>query len=107
MEKKRVIIDVETWGKNALLNDDGTKCCLGFISEQALGAKPTDILGKSYYPKDMTDTVPDWYEDRHAQAAGINDSSELSQDVKMRRLRDLFAESPIELVFTENGVELP
>lgn len=106
-EKNRVVIDVERWGQSALLNDDGSMCCLGFISEQALCVKPEHMLSRPYYPSELMNNVPEWYEERHLRAARINDSTELSRGEKMAKLKELFADSPIELVFTEGGKELP
>jgi hypothetical protein len=108
MEKQRVFIDVEHWGQNMLLDvDSGMKCCLGFICEQVFGSEPKDIGGKSYYPVGLEYKVPEWYEGINKLAATINDNTTYTQATKMAMLKELFADTPVELVFTENGIELP
>lgn len=111
MEKQKVIIDMSLWSRGnssgpwALLNSTGSKCCLGFICEQVFGSKPEDILGRPYYP-DTIDVWPSWYSNCVHAAGNFNDSSAYTDTERIRNIKKLFTEAPIELVFLDGDKEI-
>ena len=103
---KTVIIMRKYWGQYLMRNDEGKKCCLGFVSE-AYGVPPEKTLNKEFpcqlrhnVPKDF----PDWLLTNHhhhdvAIASGINDDMVLSLKEKEAQLKELFAKHNIRLIF--------
>lgn len=100
-----LVIDRAKWGKSALLNPDGTMCCLGFLSK-ACGVEDVQMLGVSY-PK------YEWIKsnglnkefaantgDQLSRAAQINDSTDMPIADKEIQLTALFAKNGIALSFT-------
>ena len=122
MEKQKVVIDLETWGRGTgsgmLLDEGGKKCCLGFICEQVFESEPDDIRNRGVTPSNMFDGVhnitPEWYKTRISTAVQYNDSfgksdgSAFTDPDRMVAIKRLFTgdDCPIEIAFSENGEEL-
>lgn len=111
MSLTKLTIPRKLWGRHALLNLDGTMCCLGHASV-ACGV-PKEKLRNEGSPLGMPllvwthdYNVPAWitHEDNGARrcAAGINDrADEESSDAdREAELITLFKNKGIELVFT-------
>jgi hypothetical protein len=110
MAIKELIIDRARWGQSALLNKDGTMCCLGFLSK-ACGVHDEVML-------DVALPRFDWIKEYNinkefgigtalaidrASAAGaaakINDDNSISKSEKETKLIELFAKNNINLSF--------
>ena len=115
MKKDKYIIDCDTWncasftdrGFVALLNPEGNKCCLGFISEQS-GVEPVNMRGvlspffvetKWLRVKSGVTNSPGNEMDIIAAAISINDESSLTLKERVERLRALFKKHGVKLVF--------
>jgi hypothetical protein len=104
---KTVIITRKYWGKGSLRDNEGKKCCLGFVSE-AFGVLPSQTLNISVphnLTKEVQEKLPDWlcksascFSDV-GRATSINDTSVLSWDEKEKQLKQIFALHDIRLVF--------
>jgi hypothetical protein len=105
-----LVIDRQKWGTGALKNEDGTMCCLGFLSE-ACGygdqLRHIDVKGIDHgsvgLPNPLWIDVPPVFRDGHiseiaTKAARINDSDRL-QDEKEEALFTLFKNNGIKLSF--------
>lgn len=122
MKKKyKIVIDRSKWrtgeysksatGKGAdtaLLNEEGYKCCLGFITQQVT---KKGILG-SYQPHDCEFSIPllnykdgKMYENTELskEAMAINDS-DMRLEEKEVALKKLFKNTPISLTFKGKAV---
>lgn len=99
-------IDRARWGTSALLNKDGTMCCLGFLSK-ACGVPDEWMLNVSFPRRGWASEFDvniefvrlDVYARSPADAAKINDSNEYSKEQKETMLIDLFARNGITLSF--------
>ncbi|MEN6290811.1 MAG: hypothetical protein ABFD07_02185 [Methanobacterium sp.] len=127
MKKKyKVVIDRSKWrtgsnGDNAtgkgntfLLNKEGFKCCLGFITQQIT---KKGVLNLSE-PNECEFSVPflnkiteeEFYEPFYCNtelsdmAIGINDSSNTTMKEKEKQLKELFKNTPISLTFKGKAV---
>ena len=103
---KTIIITRKYWGQNRLRSIDGTRCCLGFVCE-ALGIPAKNTLGTSYpdgLTEDMKKTLPNWLLTSGQGsdcliASEINDDGNLSMAEKEKRLKIIFLNHDIKLVF--------
>lgn len=104
----KLVIDRQLWGKDALLNPDGTMCCLGFASLACgvpLNHLTTPYDGTIGYPLNNWVNVNKWMRDPYlaAEAArhatSINDGDDILS-VKEEKLIKLFADNGVELSFT-------
>ena len=102
-----LVIDRARWGTTALLNTDGTMCCLGFLS-RACGVPYEQMLNVSFPRYGWANEfgvniefVAELTADRvHRLAAEINDNTNYSKEQKETMLIDLFAKNGITLSFT-------
>lgn len=107
---KSFVIDRAKWGKEALLNSDGSMCCLGFYSE-ACGANHDRMLGYGV-PRELEDArlIPVWaryseYEDNDIKALiEWNDHSHGPGNSTRRCKADV--EKAIAKIFKRNGVRV-
>jgi hypothetical protein len=94
---------------SGLLQKNGSMCCLGFYAE-ACGVEPQYLLGKSA-PALVEDinwetiliqrhTYGRWNTDHCIDLMVINDSIIISDDTRESRLKILFHQIGIEVVFT-------
>ena len=122
MTKTDIIIKESEWrtgcegptktgiGLTHLKNEQGFKCCLGFITEQVLGSD-VKLVNKNYPEQipclipELTEPAVDYifcFRDTHLtnQAAKINDNKETTPEEKKVLLIELFKDSCYNLVFT-------
>lgn len=109
MSVTELVIDRALWGRTALLNKDGTMCCLGFLSK-ACGVPNNEMVhpnGASMgYPRREWISeykLNDWAASAicaASKAACINDSRFQTDDTKEAELIELFKENGIALSFT-------
>jgi len=98
-----LVIDRARWGTSALLNKNGTMCCLGFFSK-ACGVPDEQMLNVSFpeyrwtYEFGLNKEFAGLH--AHTVAAKINDNDEYSKEQKEIMLIDLFAKNGITLSFT-------
>ena len=116
MKKKVIKINRAKWrtghdgkystgfGATSLHNNNGFKCCLGFVCCQVTkkacrnGSVPNElernILGLTFYKKDS------WYNtDLARKAISINDNERTKPETKEHQLLKLFKNSPYKLEF--------
>ena len=119
--QKKVTITRRKWvrggkkGDPRLLNKQGNMCCLGFACNQ-LEDIPMADLKYEYYPKNIKNTKDKknllWIKNKHhsgtiyttntelsIQGAHINDLQGITEIEREYRLKDLFADHDIKLVF--------
>lgn len=126
-KKYKIVIDRSKWrtgdkglnatgkGTTALLNDEGCKCCLGFIAQQItkkgiknsgdpsdcefsiplLNFKEKSFIYDSYFWKNT---------DLSINAIVINDSGSTTLKEKEEALKKLFKDTPISLKFVGKAV---
>lgn len=107
-----LVIDRSKWGTGALENEDGSMCCLGFLSKACgytdlfVGRRP---MNQMTYPRFEWDNVPEVFRDTMtrlpsdactawAEAAKINDGNDTWADKEVK-LISLFAKHGIALTF--------
>lgn len=101
--------DQTTLGKGGtyLLNQEGYRCCLGFVESQ-LGLSDEEIFEKTYPYTTMVenilairnDEVYNWRNTQFAQrATSINDNSSISHSFRIWQLKTHFANFGYELEF--------
>jgi hypothetical protein len=108
MAIKELIIDRARWGQSALLNKDGTMCCLGFLSK-ACGVHDEvmldvafprfDWINKYNINKEFVFLFPSLSLGDPEMAAKINDDNSISKSEKETKLIELFAKNNINLSF--------
>jgi hypothetical protein len=107
MAIKKLIIDRARWGQSALLNKDGTMCCLGFLSK-ACGVHDEVMLGVAFPRFDWIKeyNINKEFGDRAGvyggvagEASKINDDNSISKSEKETKLIELFAKNNINLSF--------
>lgn len=98
-----LVIDRALWGKGALLNDDGTMCCLGHLSvacgvpkDLLINTKPGPKL-KSL-PDDKWINVPMWARFSSAFSCTFSHINDYDSDPEPKLIK-LFAERGIALSF--------
>lgn len=113
---KSFTISRSKWGREALLNDNGTMCCLGFWAK-ACGFKPDEINGCSHTPGDV-DRQGDDTPDKRMKAfnkipihvrenlAEINDNDVGAEDPSGKPLSDEEREGHIKAIFSTFGVRV-
>lgn len=106
MPVTELIIDRTRWGQAALLNNDGTMCCLGFLSK-ACGVSDDLLVGVAYPQLAWINRfgVNKEFAGAVALAASINDSSQYTKEEKEIILIQLFKDNGIALTFTGNHRE--
>lgn len=112
MKVKKLVIDRSTWGKDKLLNNDGTMCCLGFLALEC-GAAPDEIelcpdiesVPNIDWPAAFISVVDlEWATDHltnselAVEAMDINDAGPNSI-IKEKRLIKIFKKAGITLSF--------
>jgi len=104
---KAFSIDRKLWGKGALLNDDGTMCCLGHLGRACgIGNKELKDAFSSGYEEWTNRGYPFEFcaDERNPRVATelaimINDSDLMARPEKERRLKVLFRSRGIRLTF--------
>ena len=103
-----LVIDRKLWGTGAMLNRDGTMCCLGHLSK-ACGVPENEMryedgIGNISFPKltwinkyDLNSWAVDSIE--MSEAAQINDSKLIPDSQKEIELIQLFKDNGITLSF--------
>lgn len=113
----KLVIDRSKWGCGALLNKDGTMCCLGFLSK-ACGYNELRLPAPDWYDSPTSSALgfpdPDWVnvpapfivleKDTTGKAvwrtaAKINDDVKITWASKESLLITLFAKHGVELSF--------
>lgn len=118
MERKQIIIDRSKWktgvcgiGDTQLLNDNGFKCCLGFITiankkrakNLAMPASTNCVIPDLSYKDDTGHIINTKLA---YQAAGINDNQSTSLQEKEKALQKLFKKSKYKLKFIGKPVNV-
>lgn len=97
---------------SSLLRKDGQRCCLGFLA-QACGYQDDEVFDMSYLNELLqTDLLPqEFYRATvnspgcsrlvHKFAAGINDNPDISDEIREKRLTELFAKYDIQVTFED------
>ena len=113
MKKHKIVIDRSKWrtggdgsnrtgiGRVVLKNEEGYKCCLGFMTEQLV--PEADIFG-ACNPAQCASNVPCLVEDEQNlmivnHAIKINDAYSITPTQKENALKELFGPTEIELEF--------